>query len=430
LRPGRAGDPHPVSRFADNPRVVIGSIAAGCVVGHLAPALAATLGVIGDICIDLLKMVVLPFMMAAVLFSLRKLLADRQNATILPRILLTFASAFCLAALAGLLAGVLAGPGRQLSPENLLAMGRLAGTGAVGGTQDTLALFGKDVSVPGQGLGKLALSLIPVNIFSALTQGETLKVLAFSLMFGLAAGRMTGRGAVTLTDVLETVYQACLLLTHWFNRALPLVLFAIVASQIARTGLEPLRAMTRFVAALALGSTLLVVASLAALRLVTRRSWSDVLRSQRESMFMAIASRNTAACMPTMITSLVETLGFDRNRVELLVPLGISMLRTGQAFYYVVATLFLAQLYEVHLSLFQLGVKPGIASGVVYDYFLFILSCRAGDTLPDLQPGFLYNSAFFPAGKLERKGLFIIIKQHYQGCFSAQHLFGNAANAF
>jgi Na+/H+-dicarboxylate symporter len=180
--------------------------------------------------------------------------------------------------------------------------------------------------------------------------------MAFSLLFGVAAGKSRIRGAESLAGVLVTVYQACLQLTQWFNLLLPLVLFAIIASQIARTGLEPLRAMTKFVAALALGSTLLALASLAALRLVTRRSWSDVLRSQRESMFMAIATRNTAACMPTMITSLVETLGFDRNRVELLVPLGISMLRAGQAFYYVVATLFLAQLYEVHLSLFQLGV--------------------------------------------------------------------------
>jgi len=339
------GSKRSLLRLANHPWLVLGSIAAGVAVGHVAPKLALRLGAIGEIYIDLLKMVVLPFMVVAVLLSLRKLLADKEIVTILPRLLLTFGATFLAAALGGLLVGLMVEPGRHLSPDTLLAMGQLAGAGALDGQGDSIALFGREVAVHSQNLGELARSLIPVNVFASLTLGETLKVMAFSLLFGVAAGKSRIRGAESLAGVLVTVYQACLQLTQWFNLLLPLVLFAIIASQIARTGLEPLRAMTKFVAALALGSTLLALASLAALRLVTRRSWSDVLRSQRESMFMAIATRNTAACMPTMITSLVETLGFDRNRVELLVPLGISMLRAGQAFYYVVATLFLAQLY-------------------------------------------------------------------------------------
>jgi Na+/H+-dicarboxylate symporter len=345
-----------MTRLTDSPRVVLGSILAGVVVGHLAPGLAGDLGVIGDIYIDLLKMVVLPFMVAALIFSLRKLLADQQGSTILPRILLAFAGTFCLAVLAGLLAGLLVGPGRALAPETLLAMGKLAGTGALGGNQDTLALFGSEVSVREQSLGSFALSLIPVNIFAALTQGETLKVMAFSLMFGLAVGRITGRVAETLTDVLETVYQACLTLTEWFNRLLPLVLFAVVASRTASTGLEPLRAMLKFLLALALGSGAVLGLSLWGLRLASRRSWTEVLASQREPLLMAMVTRSAHACMPKMIASLVETLGFSRNRIELLVPVGVSVVRAGAVLYLATATVFIAQLYDVHFGAAQLGV--------------------------------------------------------------------------
>jgi len=343
-------------RLASHPGVVLGTVVAAVLVGRVAPQLALRLGVIGQIYIDLLKMVALPFMVVAVVFSLRKLLADRSSATILPQLLVSFAATLLLAALGGLLAGLLVGPGRQLAPDTLLAMGQMSGKGALGGRADTLALFGHGVGDPAQGLGAFLQSLIPGNVFASLSQGETLKVMAFSLLFGLAAGRSRARGADSLAGVLETIYRACLCLTQWFNGFLPLVLFAIIASQIARTGLEPLRAMVKFLAALALGSTLLVAASLAALRLVTRRAWPEVLRSQRDPMLMAIATRASAACMPTMITSLVESLGFQRSRIELLVPLGISLLRAGQAFYFVLATLFLAQLYDVHLGPVQLGV--------------------------------------------------------------------------
>ena len=84
-----------------NPWVVVGSIVAGLAIGKLSPELAGSLGIIGEVYIELLKMVVLPFMVAAVIFSMRKLFTDKASAHILPRILLTFLAAFCAAALAG-----------------------------------------------------------------------------------------------------------------------------------------------------------------------------------------------------------------------------------------------------------------------------------------------------------------------------------------
>src|SRR5690606_40895312 len=55
--------------------------------------------------------------------------------------------------------------------------------------------------------------------------------------------------------------------------------------------------------------------------------------------------RSSATCMPVMIESLADKLGFARARVELLVPLSVSLLRVGPVVFYVCATLFIAQLY-------------------------------------------------------------------------------------
>lgn len=359
MSPARVPKPDALRRLVANPWVAAGSIAAGMALGKLAPGVAVNLGLIGDIYIDLLKMVILPFLVAAVIFSLRKLLADPRNASILPRILLTFGAVFGLAALAGLLAGLLLAPGRNLAPETLLALGKLAGNVASGQGHDTVALFGLETASKAQGLGDLLLTLIPSNVFSALTEGEILKVLAFSLLFGLAAGKGSGEATRSLTDALETVYHACLKLTQWFNLLLPLVLFVIVASQTAKTGLEPLRAMFKFLLALGLAALLVVSLSLGLLVRASGRPWSEVLRSQRDPLLMAVATRSSNACMPTMIASLVEGLGFERDRIELLVPLGVTLLRVGPAFYYAAATAFIAQLYDMPLGLTQVGVVLG-----------------------------------------------------------------------
>ena len=349
-----AREPRSLRRLAGNPWLVAASILAGITLGKLAPGAAVRLAILGDIYISLLKMVVLPFMVAAVIFSVRKLFADRASAQVLPRVLAAFLAAFALSALAGLLAALVIAPGRHLSERTLLVMGRLAGSVERTGSHQSLALFGQEAAVPRQGLGELAKALIPSNIFAALTEGETLKVLAFSLLFGLAVGRTPERIAESLVRALETVYRACMELTQWFNLMLPVVLFAIVANQTARTGLEPLQAMLKFLLALGLGTLILVGASLWVLRLASGRPWAEVLRSQRDPLLMAIATRSSNACMPAMIAGLADNLGFARSRVELLVPLGISLLRIGPVLYYVVATVFTAQLYGVPLGAGQL----------------------------------------------------------------------------
>jgi Na+/H+-dicarboxylate symporter len=338
------------SRLATSPWVVCLSIGAGVATGQATPGLARRVGAVGDLYISLLEMVVLPFMVAAVVFSLRRLLGDRRSLGNLRLILGAFIGFFLASALTGALAALLLGPGRHLPPDTLLAMARLAGGGGLPGSHDALALFARDAGPAAPGLGERVLALIPSNVFTALTRGDTLKVMAFALLFGLAAGCRPGRDTAKFTDLLETVYQACLTLTHGFNQLLPPALYSIIASQVARTGLQPLRAMAGFLLALAAAGLALVLLSLAALRWVSRRPWAAVLRSQREPMLMALATRNSRACMPSMIVSLDSGLGLPRERVELLVPLGATLLRGGQAFYYALVTVFLAQLYAVRLG--------------------------------------------------------------------------------
>jgi Na+/H+-dicarboxylate symporter len=344
------------SRLAASPWVVCLSIGAGVATGQAAPGLARRVGAVGDLYISLLEMVVLPFMVAAVVFSLRRLLGDRHSLGDLRLIPLAFTGFILAAALVGTLAALLLGPGRDLPPDTLLAMARLAGGRGLPGSHDTLALFAQGAATAAPGLGERLLELVPSNVFAALARGDALKVMAFALLFGLAAGRCPDRGEARFTNMLETVYQACLALTHGFNQLLPLALYSIIASQVARTGLQPLRAMAGFLLALAAAGLALVLLSLATLQWASRRPWTAVLRSQRVPMLMALATRNTRACMPSMIDSLDSGLGLPRERVELLVPLGASLLRSGQAFYYALVTVFLAQLYGVHLGPQQLAM--------------------------------------------------------------------------
>ncbi len=76
----------------------------------------------------------------------------------------------------------------------------------------------------------------------------------------------------------------------------------------------------------------------------------------REPFALSVATEDSATCMPAMVTGLVEQLNFARSRVELLVPLSISLLRAGAIAYFVCGTLFIAALYSRALTPMDVGL--------------------------------------------------------------------------
>ena len=345
-----------IQQFILKPWVIIACLLLGFSLGLTQPAIGLELGVVGDIYVDLLKMIVLPFMVSAIVFSLQRLFQEGGASRIAGRVVLAFAGFSIVAAVIGVLTLSVAQPGVNLSETTLTTFGSIVGSD-LSSTDTAMNLYGADMApTQGKSLEEVVLSLIPSNIFEALAKGETLKALIFSLLFGLALGHVPNRIAGGLSQTLETVYQTCQTLTRWLNFPLPIVLVCMSASQIAKSGVEPLLAMANFV--LAFGAASLIFLALAVVVIWKRSNanLSETLNALREPFALAIATRSSVTCMPAMIESLVQQLSFAKAKVELLVPLSVSMLRVGPILYYACATLFIAQLYGRSLSAQELGL--------------------------------------------------------------------------
>lgn len=332
-----------------NPWVIFGSLGLGFLLGMTEPGIALKLGIVGDIYVDLMKMIVMPFMVSAVIFSLQRLFQEGGTSSVLGRVVLVFAVFAAATAIIGALTLQTSQPGSGLSQQTLASFGRIIGNDV--STNDvTMTLNGSDPEAKRPGVGDVLLSMVPANIFAALASGDMLKTLVFSLLFGFSIGQVPTRISESVTRALETVYHSCQTMTHWLNIPLPLILVCMSAAQLAKTGVEPLLAMTQFVLTF-LGATLVALAI--ALLVIVKRSdqgFKNTIDALREPFALALATRSSATCMPGMIESLSEQLGFSRSRVELLVPLSVSLLRIGPILYYVSATLFIAQLYGQSLS--------------------------------------------------------------------------------
>jgi Na+/H+-dicarboxylate symporter len=354
--------------FAVNPWVVIGALALGSAFGLLLPAMATRLDVIGDLYVNLLKMTTLPFMVSAVIFSLQRLFRDGGTSRLLLRVVIVILGASATVAVVGAVVLLMMRPGANISTATMHTFGAMVGSDGSGSNETVMSLYGTDTVPQTVGLTDMLKSLVPSNIFAALASGDALKALVFALLFGLAVGRVPERISVGLSQSLETVYHACQKLMHWLSYPLPLILFCMSAAQLGKSGVGPLHAMLQFVIAFFVVAVLLLVLAATIIWKRSSHSLGATLEALRPPFALALATRNSAACMPSMIESLVDRLGFARSRVELMVPLTVSLLRVGPMVYYVCATLFIAQLYGRHLGVVEVStvllasVPAGFAS--------------------------------------------------------------------
>jgi Na+/H+-dicarboxylate symporter len=337
--------------LALDPRLVIGSFVAGGAFGLLLPRAAQSLGVIGNAYVDLLKMAALPFMLSAIIFSLQRLLREDGASRLLLRALALFLGASIAVSVMGAAVFLALHPGADIAPEQLQKIGLLVGSHS--GSDDILMRLHGGQDAPAHEAGSISdvlANLIPNNIFAALSNGETLKALVFALLFGMAMGYVPESMSASLSEMMETVYHACQRLMHWMSYPLPIVLFCMTAAQLGKSGAEPLLAMLQFVLTFCLACALVMALSVVIIWKRSRLGLGQTLTALRAPMTLALATHNSAICMPNTIESLSDGLGFSRARVELLVPLSITLLRTGQMLYYVCAALFVVQLYEYRLD--------------------------------------------------------------------------------
>lgn len=345
-----------LKKLSTNPLTIVGAVFLGILTGLYAPAFSGSLKFIGDIYIDLLKMVILPFLVSAVIVSINRLARDPSASRYLGRIALGLLSGMALAAVAGTLYMHLAQPGSRLDQQALSAFGRLVQSDMTG-VETRIQLLTPHVQEQHEHLATgLITRLIPDNVFHALSLGDTLKTLVFALLFGFALAATPKDKSISLIECCETIFRACQRLTTWLLYLLPLASFALAAQQIAATGIEPIKVMVHFILAFAVVTAALLALCLLIIYRASGKSFAEVLRSQESPFFIAAATRNSAACMPAMMSSLIDRLGFDKGITELLVPLGTALFRVGPVLYYCMATIFIAQLYGRDLSMMDYGI--------------------------------------------------------------------------
>lgn len=199
-------------------------------------------------------------------------------------------------------------------------------------------------------LGEVIIDVVPDNPVAALADGNMLQIIIFALIFGVAITLAGERGRHVLNffvDLNEVVMKMVLIVM----KLAPYGVFCLIAQTFATQGWDIIKPLSGYF--LTLVAALLVhgLGSYSLLLQLGRLNPLLFFRKMRAALVFAFSTASSNATIPVTLSTVEKRLGADNSIASFTVPLGATINMDGTAIMQGVATVFIANIYGIHLGM-------------------------------------------------------------------------------
>jgi aerobic C4-dicarboxylate transport protein len=316
---------------------VLVAVALGALLGMLNPELGAAMKPLGDGFIKLVKMLIAPIVFTTVVTGIAKMGDLKRVGRIGLKGIVYFEVLTTFALVLGLIVGkiVRPGAGMNVDPAKL----------------DASAIASYTSSGHSLSTTDFLLNIIPKDVADAFARGDILQVLLFSILFGVALAALKPRGALVLRFVDE-LSQILFRIVAIVMRLAPIGAFGAMAFTVGKYGIGSLLSLGKLMATFYITSLLFVLVGLGLVMRWAGFSILKFLRYIREEILIVLGTSSSESALPLLMRKM-ERLGCPESVVGLLVPMGYSFNLDGTSIYLTLATLFIAQATNTHVTLGQ-----------------------------------------------------------------------------
>lgn len=196
--------------------------------------------------------------------------------------------------------------------------------------------------------------LIPTSVINAmggnaLGENKLLQIVVFSLFFGVALGSL-GKAGKVLQDSIEQLSHVMIKITGYVMYFAPFAVFAAMASAVATQGIDILYTYFKFMMSFYVALTVLWLLLVAVGWFFLGKRIAKLLNEIKEAFFLSFATASSEAAYPKILDAL-DRFGVSRKISSFVMPLGYSFNLDGSMMYCAFASLFIAQVYGIELSI-------------------------------------------------------------------------------
>ncbi len=289
---------------------------------------AVMLKPIGDVYLNLVRMIVVPLVFFTISSSIAQLSESKNITRLFLRTMAWFLIGSSLAVMVGILFGHLIGPG--------LGLGHLPlGEYKAQDIPSALEVF---------------IGLIPANPIAAMANANIMQVLFFSAMIGAALASL-GAKAQNLRTLMFEGTNLIFVITRWILQLTPLGTFGLIAWVVGHYGLSSLFPLGKFIIAMYAACTFHMIVVYGGLLKLHGLKMRRFFRSSFPAQQMAFASCSSMATLPLALNTAINKLGVPKDLAQFALPLGASVKMDGcGAIYPAIAAIFVAQYFGLELT--------------------------------------------------------------------------------
>lgn len=287
---------------------------------------------IGDLFIKLIKMIVVPLVFFCIIDAALSLGDIKKLRSIGVKTIIWFLATGGISATIGLILANIIKPGRGLQL----------------GTAET-AMEVKELP----GIYQTLLDLIPSNPFQALTSGEMMQIIVFSLFLGFAIISI-GKEAQQLCDIISLCSRTMFKVIDMILGIIPYGVFSLMTVALAKYGVAIFGPVLKFILTDYLACIIMSTVGYGIfLTVIGKVNPMKFWRKAFEPWMIAFSTCTSSAALPVSMEVASKKMGVPRDIASFVLPLGCTAQMNGTCAYFGIVVLFAAQLYGVELSIQQ-----------------------------------------------------------------------------
>jgi Na+/H+-dicarboxylate symporter len=297
---------------------------------------------IGTVFIRLLMFIAIPLVVSSLIVGASSLGDLRKVGRIGAKTLFFYLVTIVSAITIGLFLVNYIQPGTRLEPEareKLMAEFQ----------PDMQQKMGQEVEVD---LTGMFVRIVSTNPIESMARGDMLQIVFFSLMVGVSLTAVAKEKAAHVIGFFDGFSDLMIRMVDMIMTIAPYGVFALISATVGEFGFGILQTLAWYAGTLLLGFILHQFITLSLL-LRTLGGMSPVrfFRDFKDVMLIAFSSSSSAATLPLNMETCEQKLGVPKEITSFVLPLGATVNMDGTSMYQAVATVFIAQVYGVDLSL-------------------------------------------------------------------------------
>lgn len=327
-----------MKRFGLAIQIVIGLIL-GILVGAIFfgnPAVATYLQPIGDVFLRLIKMIVIPIVIATLIVGVAGVGDVKKLGKIGGKTILYFEIVTTIAIVVGLLAANIFQPGVGVDMSHL-------------SKTDIHSYVETAESTQSHSMIDTFVNIVPKNIFDAIVRGDMLAIIFFSVLFGLGVAAAGERGKPVL-NFFQGVADAMFWVVNAIMRFAPFGVFALIGVTVSKFGLSSLVPLGKLVILVHVAMLFFILVVLGTIARMSGIKITKIIRILKDELLLAYSTSSSETVLPKIMEKM-ERLGCPKAIASFVIPTGYSFNLDGSTLYQALAALFIAQMYGIHMPI-------------------------------------------------------------------------------